>query len=53
MMVLYMVSRTKFMCLILTSASPSNSISRAKDILFLDDLLQMINDIIFDNPFAN
>jgi hypothetical protein len=32
--------------------SPSNSVSRGKNSLLSDDLLERIDDIMFDNPFG-
>jgi len=49
MMILHVSSRPKFIC-VLTSIGPSNSGGRGKNSLLLDDLLQMTNDIKFDNP---
>jgi hypothetical protein len=36
-----------------TSANPSNSISTGKNIVLSDDLLQIIDDTMFDNPFVD
>lgn len=36
-----------------TSIGHSNSVGRGKNNFLLDDLLQMINDTMFDNIFAN
>ena len=51
MMILYVSRRPKFVC-VLTSIDPSNSVGRSKNSLLLDDLLQMTNDIKFDNPLS-
>jgi len=51
MMILYVSSRSKSVC-VLTFAGSSSLISRGKNNLLSDDLLQMIGDIMFDNPFA-
>ena len=40
------------MC-VLTYVGPSNSINRGKNNLLSIDLLQKINDTMFDNPFAD
>ena len=36
-----------------TSANPSNSISTGKNSVLSDDLLQIIDDTMFDNPFVD
>jgi hypothetical protein len=51
-MTLYASSRPKFMS-VPTSASLLKSASRGKNNLLLNDLLQKINDTMFDNLFAN
>jgi len=51
MMILCVSSRPKFVC-VSTSAGLSNSVDRGKNSFLSDDLLQMINDIMFDNRFA-
>jgi len=61
-MILYMSSKPKSLCLptsswICKSASQSTdlskSVNRGKTNLLLDDLLQKVNDTLFDNPFAD
>jgi hypothetical protein len=52
MMVLYMSSQSRSLCAP-TSVGPSKSISRGKKSLLLDDLLQRIDDIVFDNQFVD
>jgi len=52
MMVLYVNSRLKSMC-VLTYIGPSNSVSRGRNNLLSIDLLQRIDDTMFDNPFAD
>ena len=52
MMVLYVNSWSKSMC-VLIYIGPSNSVSRGKNNLLSIDLLQKINDTMFDNPFAD
>jgi len=47
MMVLYVS-----MC-VSTSVGPLKSVSRGNNSLWSDDLLQLINDTMFDNPFAD
>jgi hypothetical protein len=51
-MVLYMSSRPKVMY-VLTFVGPSYSISRGKNNLLSIDLLQRINDTMFNKPFVN
>ena len=36
-----------------TSANPSNSISTGKNSVLSDDLLQIIYDTMFNNPFVD
>jgi hypothetical protein len=36
-----------------TSVGLTNSVGRGKNSLLPDDLLQIIDDNMFDNPFAN
>jgi hypothetical protein len=52
MMVLYISIWPKSVC-VLISAGPSNSVSRGKNSLFSDDLLQRTDDTMFDNSFVN
>jgi len=52
MMVVYVSIWPKSVC-VLISVDPSNSISRGKNNLFSDDLLQRIDDTMFDNSFVN
>jgi hypothetical protein len=52
MMVLYVSSLQKSMC-VTTFACLSNAVSRGKNSLLSDDLLQRIDDTMFDNPFVN
>jgi hypothetical protein len=51
MIILYVISRPQSVCVPI-SARPSNSVSRGKRSLLSDDLLQMIGNTMFDNPFA-
>jgi len=51
MMVLYVSNQSRSLC-DPTSVGPSKSISRDKKSLFLDDLLQRIDDNMFDNQFV-
>lgn len=50
-MILRVSSRSKSIC-VSTSTRPSNSVGRDKNSLLSDDLLRMIYDIMFGNPFA-
>jgi hypothetical protein len=52
MMVLYVSGLQKSMC-VTTFACLSNAVSRGKNSLLSDDLLQRIDDTMFDNPFVN
>ena len=52
MIILYMSSQPKSV-FVPTSTSCSKSIRRGKNNLLLDDLLQMIDDTMFDNLFAD
>ena len=51
-LVLYVNSQPKSVY-VSTSANPSNSISTGKNIVLSDDLLQIIDDTMFDNPFVD
>ena len=51
-MILYVSNQPKSMC-VLTSSNPLNSVGIGKNSLLLDDLLQMIDDTMFDNHFVD
>jgi hypothetical protein len=51
-MILYVSSRSKSVC-VPTSIGPSNSVGRDKNSLSSNDLLQRINNTMFDNHFAD
>jgi len=52
MMVLYMSNQSKFI-FVVTYAGPLKSVSKDKNNLLSDDLLQMIDDTIFGNLFVD
>jgi len=62
MMILYVSSQPKSLCVptsgqicisVSQSIGSSKSVNKRKNSLLSDDLLQGINDTMFDNPFTN